>query len=372
MSPSIPIPSPAALRADLTDAALRRALPYVEPLARSETYASAVESMTMTGAWVSRWREQQQRSIALLAGHRTRQQRWEAAERAARERWLREHPRVERRMSTRVTSRRRPRVFWYEGGQGPVLLLLNGWTASGRMWPAAWVADLERRFTVVRVDSRGTGLSRTAPAPFTMRDLADDAADVLRSLTEEPALVLGLSMGGMIAQELALRHPRLVRHLLLVSTRPPAPAHIAGSSQVMAGTLARPVPGQPLEEFFLGNWAAYCEPGFPEREPALLEELVRQILARPTPRAGVLNQMTAIAGWHGSRRLASLQVPTTVVHGDSDPLMPVGNGMRLARLIPRARYVELSGIGHLVPHEAGEALLRLISEVRPEAPAGAR
>ena len=66
--------------------------------------------------------------------------------------------------------------------------------------------------------------------------------------------------------------------------------------------------------------------------------------------------MTAIAAWHGPRRLAAIACPTTVVHGDADPLMPVGNGMRLARLIPGARYVELAGVGHLPPLEAGDAL----------------
>jgi len=84
------------------------------------------------------------------------------------------------------------------------------------------------------------------------------------------------------------------------------------------------------------------------------------VLARPTPKAGTFRQMGAIAAWHRPRRVAGIDCPTTVVHGDVDPLMPVGNGMRLARLIPGARYVELAGVGHLPPLEAGDALADVV------------
>ncbi len=81
---------------------------------------------------------------------------------------------------------------------------------------------------------------------------------------------------------------------------------------------------------------------------------------RVTPRAGVLNQLRAIAGWYGSERLRRIGISTTVVHGDADPLVPVGNGMRLAQLIPGARYVELPGVGHLPALEAPDALHTLL------------
>ena len=76
------------------------------------------------------------------------------------------------------------------------------------------------------------------------------------------------------------------------------------------------------------------------------------IARRPTPRFAVLDQARAIAAWHGAHRLRRLTAPTTVVHGAEDPLIPVRNGMRIAQLIPGARYVELPGVGHLVPYEA--------------------
>jgi pimeloyl-ACP methyl ester carboxylesterase len=199
-----------------------------------------------------------------------------------------------------------------------------------------------------------------------MSDLADDAAAVLRAAGVERAAVLGLSMGGMIAQELALRHPPLVRELFLVATRPPTPAQIPSSSELTERWFDRPAPDESIQHFLRSQWAAHAAPGFAEREPGLLDELVEQVGERPTPRAGAMNQALAVLGWHGPRRLAGLRVPTTVVHGAVDPLTPVGNGMRLARLIPGARYVEIPAVGHLVPLEAGDVLADLVRGSVPE------
>jgi pimeloyl-ACP methyl ester carboxylesterase len=95
-----------------------------------------------------------------------------------------------------------------------------------------------------------------------------------------------------------------------------------------------------------------------------MDELVGQILRRPTPHPCVLAQVRAIAAWHGPARCDRIQAPTVVVHGTLDPLTPVGNGMRLARLIPDADYLELPGVGHLVVHEAGDELLRVVDRIR--------
>jgi len=210
-----------------------------------------------------------------------------------------------------------------------VVLLLNGWTASGLVWPGDWLARLERRYRVVRVDNRGTGWSRTAPAPFTIGDMAEDAAEVLRGIGAGPATVLGLSMGGMIAQELALRHPELVGQLVLVGTRPPARSYIPAAAPVLDRELdhllgSAPARQTSLEAFYRSIWEPQCAPGFADCRPELFDELVAQIVTRPTPRAAVINQLRAIAAWSGSSRLATIKAPTVVVHGALDELMPVG------------------------------------------------
>lgn len=263
--------------------------------------------------------------------------------------------------SRAVHGRRRPAVHWHEGGSGPALLLLNGWTAGGLLWPDGWVAKLEQSFRVIRIDSRGTGWSRSAPAPFTIGDLADDARDVLRACDVASATILGLSMGGMVAQELAFRHPDRVDRLVLVATMPPSPEQVLPDPEPFLAALRGPSPGQDLGEYFAEMWGRFAAPDFVARHPEVIEELVGQILLRVTPRQQVLNQMRAIASFREANRLWRLEVPTTVVHGTRDRLIPVGNGMRLARLIPHAEYVELPGVGHLVAHEAGRELIEVLS-----------
>ncbi|MET8430433.1 alpha/beta hydrolase [Nocardia sp. NPDC004860] len=255
---------------------------------------------------------------------------------------------------------RRPVVHWHESGAGEVVLLLNGWTASGLVWPTAWINELSGRYRVVRVDNRGSGWSRSAPSPFTIAELADDAAAVLSFLGVRSAIVLGYSMGGMIAQELALRYPGIVRKLVLVGTKPPIPEDIPAGFAAFASALAPPAEGGEIRAYFRALWSGFGAPGFADQHPDILDEIVEKTVRRPTPRDGVFAQLRAVAGWSGPQRLRALSTDTIVVHGDVDPLMPVANGPRLAELIPHARYLELPGVGHLVAYEAGEVLTDLI------------
>lgn len=255
-----------------------------------------------------------------------------------------------------------PVVHWREGGEGPPILLLNGWSMSGVVWPAAFVDALEAGHRVIRPDNRGTGWSQTAPLPFTIADLADDAATVLRSARVASATVVGISMGGMVAQELALRHPELVDHLVLVSTQLPRPAEVAAGPGLLGPSMRAPGEGS-TGAWFHELWSSYCAPGFAEAHPERMAELVDQVLRRPTPRRVLFEQMRAMAAWGRPGRVADVAVPTTVVHGDEDPLVPVANGMRLAQAIPGARYVELAGVGHMPPVESPARLAEVVHEV---------
>lgn len=260
----------------------------------------------------------------------------------------------------------RPQVYWRESGSGPALVLLNGWTASGLAWPRAWVHELERSFRVIRIDNRGTGFSRFADTPFTVADLADDVAAVLDAGGHERATVLGLSMGGMIAQEFAIRYDERVEGLMLVSTRPPAPAYSMPRMLELGGLLQTPKRGERLSVYMTRLWSRAAADGFAQREPASIEELVGQIVARPTSREMLMHQLRAVSGWGHADRLAELRGRTIVVHGAQDGFIVVANGRRLAELIPGARYVELPGVGHLPSLEAPNDLLELIFELTGE------
>jgi 3-oxoadipate enol-lactonase len=218
----------------MPDQMLPHAAAVADALSRNGAYAALLNATTSCEALVTRVYERQSRFLLHLTGQSTAAERRERAERAARGAQLGNGAAVGRR---RDVSGRCPRVFWHEAGDGAVLLLLNGWTASGLAWPSGWLASLADRFRVIRIDNRGTGFSRTAPAPFTMSELADDAAEVLDAIGAGGATVLGSSMGGMIAQEVAIRRPDLVERLILVATRPPSPAHLLSRSPAMSSNV---------------------------------------------------------------------------------------------------------------------------------------
>jgi pimeloyl-ACP methyl ester carboxylesterase len=253
-----------------------------------------------------------------------------------------------------------PQVYWSARGRGPALVLINGWSASSRTWPAAWLSELRERHRVIAPDNRGSGWSRRADTPFTLADLADDVAAVLDAEEVETAAVLGISMGGMIAQEVAMRHAERVEQLVLVGTRAPAPEFVERPGWGIAAQMVRPPGRRSLEAFFRAQWGMCAGPGFAERHPEAIDELARQMAERPTPRGLLLHQLRAMAGWGHAERLARIEAPTVVVHGAADRLAPPANGRRLAELIPGARYVELPGVGHLVPYEAPDALTALL------------
>jgi pimeloyl-ACP methyl ester carboxylesterase len=257
----------------------------------------------------------------------------------------------------------RPQVFWRARGSGPPLVLVNGYGASAFAWPRRWTRGLEGRYRVITMDNRGAGASRHVDVPFSMGDLADDVVDVLDAAAAGAATVLGLSMGGMIAQELALRHPERVSALVLVATRPPVPRFTPppmGSALAMSRPPGR---GQPLDAYFRALWVRSAAPGFADREPEILDELTRQSVAWPTPRGLLVHQLRAMTAWAHADRLRRITAPTAVVHGVLDRMSPVRNGRTIAELIPGARYVELDGAGHLVPHEAPERLDEIIDEM---------
>jgi 3-oxoadipate enol-lactonase len=342
----------AAMTRRLTHPAMALGVQVAEPLTRS----SVGTRVLRTGIWYERHLRGHQRQATALVkattGYTTTGQRRRARELADRHAMTPGRP---------VKGHGVPAVHWHGPDRvapgRPVVVLINGWTASGVLWPSGLVAELERDHEVIRIDNRGSGWSRTAPAPFTIARLADDVVDVLDAVGARSATLVGLSMGGMIAQETASRHPERVDRLVLCGTRPAAPLGFLPASNVLAPLLAAPAPGQPIRDYMAAAWRRIVGPGFATRDHEAMAEMIDLLMVRLTPHAGVITQMRAIASWHGADRIGRLDVPTTVIHGTEDVLIPVGNGMRLAQLIPGAEYVELPGVGHIVPFEAPDAVL---------------
>ena len=254
-------------------------------------------------------------------------------------------------------------IHYQDSGTGPPLLVLNGWTASGLIWPDEWLHALEVDHRLLRVCNRGTGWSDQVTDPFTIADMVADTIAVLDAEGLESADVFGLSMGGMIAQQLAVTHPGRVDRLVLCATAPPPPDLVMADPAVFSKLFTPPAGATTVDEIVGSVWSSIVGPGFAERGKEVLDRLVSRAVERPTPLEVIMLQMQAITTRTGDP--AAITAPTLVLHGGDDPLLPVANGRRLGELVARARYVELPGVGHLVPWEAPEKVSSAMRDFLP-------
>lgn len=246
-----------------------------------------------------------------------------------------------------------------ERGAGPWLLLLMGLGGRAEDWSEPFTERLARAFRVVRVDNRGAGRSAKPEGPYTIEQLAGDALAVLDAVGAIQAHVVGFSMGGMIAQELALLHGARVDRLVLVSTHEGGSAVVPPTEAAFAALRAR---GRDARAVVRGRVAAFAAPGWAEAHPQEVDELARIALEEPMPMSAFLSQAHAVAVGDRAARVPSLPHPTLVVHGARDALVPPANGERLARAIPGARLVMLPEVGHLPMWEAPDALATAIED----------
>ncbi|GAP34715.1 alpha/beta hydrolase [Piscinibacter sakaiensis] len=256
---------------------------------------------------------------------------------------------------------------------GEPLLLVMGLGMQLIAWPEGLVdALVARGFRVVRLDNRDAGLSQSFDAAgrpalwlealrhrggwplrpaYTLADMADDCAGVLEALGLRSAHVWGASMGGMIAQHLAHRHPHRVRSLGLVMTSSGAPT-LPGPHWRLATLLLTPPRPDDRDAAIAHLVRIHRAIGSP-RWPTPPDELRRRVataVRRSHRPDGTARQFVAIAAdGDRSRMLPEIRCPTTVLHGEHDPLVPVAAAHDLARLIPQARLVTIDGMGHDLP-----------------------
>ena len=233
-------------------------------------------------------------------------------------------------------------LAYVRSGQGEPLLLVMGVAGHHLMWSEQFIARLAERFDVVAYDHRGIGKSVWADAAFTIPDLAADAASVLDHLGWESAHVMGISMGGTIAQELALAHPDRVRTLTLGCTWP-GPGDTWGPG---VASLAEAAMGADLERAARLMFTANVSAEFAAGEGAF-EHFTSTAAAQQVPAPVVLMQMEAAAAHDAHDRLSGLSHKTLVIHGTADAIIVRSAGERLAVLTPGSQLELLDGVGHL-------------------------
>jgi pimeloyl-ACP methyl ester carboxylesterase len=230
-------------------------------------------------------------------------------------------------------------LAYREAGRGEPLVLAMGLGADG----GAWQRHVERwaaTFRCIAVDNRGAGRSSAPPGPYRTGELADDYAELIGELGLGPARVVGVSMGGAIAQELALRHPRLVRRLVLVSSWARLDAYTAEVFANLAAVRAQADPATFTRLLQLWIWS----PGWFDRHgPELGAEL-----AAPGPMSqhAFAAQAAACAGHDALDRLGSIAVPTLVTAGSWDVFTPPRFAAELVAAIPGARLEVFEGSAH--------------------------
>jgi pimeloyl-ACP methyl ester carboxylesterase len=242
-------------------------------------------------------------------------------------------------------------------GGGDPLLLINGLGSDRSEW-IFQVPDFAERFLVITFDNRGAGGSGIPPGPYSTAQMADDAAALLVHLGADRAHVLGVSLGGMIAQEVALRHPDRVRKLVLACTAPGGEGSVRPAPEVLKHFVRSPG-GDPEEEVRRVLPFLYSE-RYLRDHPEEIEEFVRRRLAGPVCVEGHAAQLAAAMSHSAWERLTTIGAPTLVIAGDGDRVVPTENSRRIAECIPEAKLVILPGAPHRLFAENAEDFNRAV------------
>jgi 3-oxoadipate enol-lactonase len=250
-------------------------------------------------------------------------------------------------------------LHYERDGGGEPLLLIQGMSGTRLAWGEPFLTALGGSFECIRFDNRGIGLSGQTEEPFTIADLAADTVALLDRLELESAHVLGISMGGMVAQELALAHPGRVRTLAIGCSYcggPGSKLMDPADFQVLAEALA----SADQDAVFRAMWELNLSPAF-RADDSRYAAFAEMAVATPVPRRTVELQMQAILGHDTGSRLPGLEIPTLVLHGTVDRVLPYDNGPLIASLVPGSRLDTLEDVGHMFWWEQPERSAELLT-----------
>lgn len=241
------------------------------------------------------------------------------------------------------------KVTYTVAGAGEPVLLVSGLGQVGARWRRVVPKLVEAGHTVVHFDNRETGGTGPCEAGFSLADVATDALDLMSDLGHERFFLAGISMGGMISQEIIRLAPTRVRAAVLLSTHggtgdsvpPPNP-----------GVLGPQADGTP-------TWARLAGPGFSEAHPEIIDEETALSVESATAPQGYLRQMQAIQGFDPRAAIRDVGVPIVIGHGDQDPLVPYENGVRLAKALG-VELVTFEGAGHVLECERVDEITDLM------------
>jgi pimeloyl-ACP methyl ester carboxylesterase len=251
-------------------------------------------------------------------------------------------------------------LHYLRAGEGEPLLLIQGMSATHLAWGRPFLDELKRSFETIVFDNRGMGLSGEAELPFTTADMAADTVGLMDALELETAHVVGISMGGMIAQELALAHPERIRTLTIGASYCGGPESTLMAPEDLQ-LLGEAYASGERERVFRAMWEINLSPDF-RAEDSRFAAFAEMGSALAAPQAVVFQQMRACGAHDTHERLGQISLPTLVIHGDVDRLLVYNNGRQIAALIPGSRFETLEGVGHMFWWEQPQRSVELIRE----------
>ncbi len=248
------------------------------------------------------------------------------------------------------------KIYWDEQGEGEPVLLIMGLGYPSDMWFRTRPL-LAAKYRTITLDNRGVGRSDMPPGPYPIALMASDAAGVLDAAGIDSAHVYGVSMGGMIAQEFALQYPARVRSLILGCTASGGPLVVRAEPEVNEMLMSR---GNMSPEAAAEAAVPFIYDSATSRQ-RIDEDIAQRKNWFPRPEA-YMAQLQGILSWEAYSRLSQISVPTLVIHGESDRLVPAGNGKLIAERIPGAKLVLLTHASHLFTTDQPEASHQAILE----------
>ena len=250
-------------------------------------------------------------------------------------------------------------LHYVRAGEGEPLLLIPGMSSTRLTWGRPFLMALKRTFDCIAFDHRGTGGSGAARMPFTIADLAGDALGLLDALGVERAHVFGVSMGGMVAQELALAHPDRMLTLTLGATYCGGPEGTLMAEEALR-TLSEALASGDRERVDRAIWEINLSTAF-RADDSRFAEFQEVVSEPPAPTPVVAQQMWACGDHDTSARLGDVKTPTLVVHGSEDRMLVASNGRQIAALLG-ARLELLEDVGHMFWWEQPERSAALVRD----------
>ncbi len=242
-------------------------------------------------------------------------------------------------------------------GKGFPLLLLAGLGADLSVWDENMVRELAKRYQTILVDNRGAGHSDCPKGPYSIKQLADDAAGLLNALGIAQVYVLGHSMGGLIAQQLAIDFPQKVAKLVLCSSNAGPSRAVSPAADITQGIMDR-ARGKLTDEEIVNNRVSHAfSTEYQQANPEFMKKFRQKAATNLMPQAPYMAQTQATMAYNSARFLKKLHVPTLILHGKKDNLCPWENAEILAKCIPDAKVAYCVESAHTLYTTEPEAFL---------------